>query len=204
MHALGIKHHHHLDKTEIIDFFNQQAFHWDEDMIRNEAAIETILDMGGIENGVSVLDIACGTGVLFEDYMVRGVSEIVGVDISPEMIKIAKSKYPVIDLICADAGEYDFGREFDRIMIYNAFPHFDDPHGLIHNLVDHLKPGGRLTVAHGMSRAALDRHHSGGALKVSVGLMSEDDLAEMLGAHIRVDVKISDDEKYIVSGVLDD
>ena len=201
MHELGIKHHHHLDKTEIIDFFNEMAPHWDAEMIRNEAAIRSILDLGGIRPGIRVLDVACGTGVLFPDYMVRGVSSITGIDISSEMVRIAQEKFPVVDVICGDAGTYGFGCDFDAIMIYNAFPHFDDPHGLLHNLCDHLKPGGRLTVAHGMSRAALDKHHSGGALKVSVGLMSENDLAAMMEGHLHVDVKISDDEKYIVSGV---
>lgn len=51
-----------------------------------------------------------------------------------------------------------------------------------------------------MSRESLNRHHSGAASKVSVELMHEDDLAELMLRFVAVDVKISDDEKYIVSG----
>ena len=85
-------------------------------------------------------------------------------------------------------------------MVYNAFPHFPNPAKLIEALASHLKDGGRLTVAHSMSRKQLDSHHSGPAAKVSNGLMSEDDLAKLFGAYFEVDVKVSNDQMYIVSG----
>lgn len=204
MHELGIKHHHHLNKKEVTDFFNKCAPGWDAGMIRHEHAIGEILKVSGIGPGKSVLDVACGTGVLIQDYMMLGASSITGVDISIEMLKIAKSKFPVIDFVCADAAEYDFRGRYDCVMVFNAFPHFDDPDGLIANLAGHMNRGGRLTIAHDMSRSDLDRHHSGGALKVSVGLMSEDSLAEIMGKYLTVDTKISDDEKFIVSGVKND
>ena len=74
------------------------------------------------------------------------------------------------------------------------------PEKLIAALTAKLKYGGRLTIAHGMSRESLNRHHSGAASKVSVELMHEDDLAELMLRFVAVDVKLSDDEKYIVSG----
>ena len=69
-------------------------------------------------------------------------------------------------------------------------------------LISHLKPGGTLTVAHGMSRAKLDRHHSGSASKVSVGLMSEEDLASIFETKLQVTVKISNERMYQVVGIL--
>ena len=63
-----------------------------------------------------------------------------------------------------------------------------------------LKPGGYLTVAHGMSRAAIDHHHSGHASKVSVGLMHEDALAAMFRRHLHLTDKISTDRMYQVTG----
>ena len=64
-----------------------------------------------------------------------------------------------------------------------------------------LAPGGRLTIAHGMSRAAINRHHSGSASKVSVGLIPETELAEILNEWFTVDVVVSNDEIYVVSGM---
>lgn len=63
-----------------------------------------------------------------------------------------------------------------------------------------LKSGGCLTVAHGMSRAAIDHHHEGPASKVSVGLMHEDALAEIFAKHLTITVKTSDDRMYQVAG----
>lgn len=51
-------------------------------MIRNEPVIRTILDNAGIRAGVDVLDVACGTGVLFPDYLARDVHSVTGVDIA--------------------------------------------------------------------------------------------------------------------------
>ena len=63
-----------------------------------------------------------------------------------------------------------------------------------------LKQGGTLTVAHGMSREKIDRHHQGVASKVSRGLMHEDELASLFARYLRLTVKISDDRMYQVAG----
>ena len=116
-----------MEKKRIADFFDKCASWWDADMIRHEDIISTILTCGGICAGVDVLDVACGTGVLFPDYLSRGVASVTGIDISPEMVKIAAGKFPEVKVICGDVEETEFNRQFDCIMVYNAFPHFPDP-----------------------------------------------------------------------------
>ena len=61
-----------------------------------------------------------------------------------------------------------------------------------------------MTIAHGMSRAALELHHSGSASKVSGGLMTTDQLKKLFDAHFDVEVMISNDRMYQVSGVKKD
>lgn len=191
-----------MEKTVIKEFFNRLAPGWDETTVRNEKVIEFILDCGGIKSGVDVLDVACGTGVLFPDYFARKVASLTAIDISPEMVKIAREKFPEAEVICGDAEKTAFSRDFDSIMVYNAFPHFPSPEGLISALSGHLKRGGRLTVAHGMSRELLEEHHKGVPAGVSISLLPERELADIFGKYLEVDTVISDDEKYIVSGVL--
>ena len=192
-----------MDKNEIIAFFDRCAPDWDKNMIRNDDIIAAILDNGGVVAGTEVLDVACGTGVLFPDYLARGVARVVGVDISPEMIRIANEKFSQanISFICGDVEEVKFDRLFDCVMLYNAIPHFTDPANLMSSLAECLKPGGRLSVAHGMSREKIDHHHSGTASKISMGLMPETELAGMLRPYFDVDVIISNDHMYQVSGV---
>lgn len=190
-----------MNKETVAAFFDQCAPWWDEDMVRNEQIITKILDNGGIREGVHILDVACGTGVLFPDYLKRGAASVTGIDISHEMVKIASDKFPQVQVLCGDVEETEFDRQFDCVMVYNAFPHFPNPHRLIQTLAGLVKPGGRLSVAHGMSRAALANHHAGRASEVSIELIHEQQLADLFGQWFDVDVVISDNEMYQVSGV---
>lgn len=190
-----------MDKKKIAEFFDRCAPWWDADMIRNEPVITKILDNAGIVPGVSVLDVACGTGVLFSDYLKRGAASVTGVDISAEMARIAQEKFPQVDVICGDVEQIRFDRQFDRVMVYNAFPHFPDPEKLVETLAKVTVPGGRLSVAHSMSRAQLQAHHAGRASQVSIELLEENALADIFRKWFAVDVVISDEKMYQVSGL---
>ncbi|MBR4541916.1 MAG: class I SAM-dependent methyltransferase, partial [Lachnospiraceae bacterium] len=65
-----------------------------------------------------------------------------------------------------------------------------------------LKPGGTLTIAHGMSRDKINSHHKGTASKVSNGLMEVNELAEIFRKYLTVRTVISDDSMYQVAGIL--
>lgn len=191
-----------IDLKEVIEFFDRLAPDWDAGMVRNEPVIARILDLGGVVPGADVLDVACGTGVLIPDYLHRGAASVTGVDISPKMAQIARGKFADdgrVRILCGDAQEGTFGR-FDCILIYNAFPHFSEPAKLLRNLSRQLKPGGRLTVAHGMSREKINLHHSGGARPVSNGLMPAEELADLFAPFLTVDSTVSDESMYLVSG----
>ncbi len=189
-----------IDKQAVIHFFNHLAADWDKDTVRNDTIIHKILDNAGVKAGAHVLDVACGTGVLFPDYLQRQVGSLTAIDISEEMVKIAQSKFPQVNVLCGDVENAVFPQKFDCIVVYNAFPHFPNPETLISVLAGHLAPGGLLTVAHGMSRAAIDRHHEGAASRVSLGLMHEDSLAELFSKYLTVTVKHADDSMYQITG----
>ena len=148
-----------------------------------------------------MLDVACGTGVLFPDYLKRGTASVTGIDISPEMAKIARRKFPEVKVICGDVETAQFDQKYDAVMVYNAFPHFPDPANLIKVLAELVAPGGKLSVAHSMSRAALTHHHGGSASTVSIDLLEEHELAALFAPYFSVDVIISNDHMYQVAGV---
>ena len=190
-----------MDKETIRDFFNNFAPQWDNEPIAEKEIIDTVLDNGDIKENVDILDVACGTGVLFPYYLERKVKSITAVDISPEMVKIAKSKFPQADVICGDAENFTFPHQFDAIMIYNAFPHFPEPEKVIENLSKHLKSGGKISIAHRLSKKELDEVHMKSAGKVSNILPECEELAEMLKPYFNVDIMISNDKMYQVSGI---
>ena len=193
-----------MEKHDVIEFFDSKAATWDAELIKNDAVIEQILDNVEIGPGMDVLDVACGTGVLFDHYLKRDVASVTGIDISPEMAKIAEAKFAgeeKIRVICGDVEETVFDRKFDRIVVYNAFPHFPNSKRLIKTLAGLLKDDGRMTVAHGASREKIDGHHTGSASKVSKGLMAADSLQKLFNPYFEVEIMISNGKMYQVSGV---
>ena len=193
-----------MNKQDIVEFFDRCAPSWDAEMIKSDEIIGKILDNAEVAEGQDVLDVACGTGVMFPYYLERKAASVTGIDISPEMAKIASAKYadqPNVQVICGDVEQTQFDRKFDRIVVYNAFPHFPNPQRLIATLASLLKDGGRLTIAHGASRESIDNHHKGSAGKVSNGLMSADSLKALFEPHFEVEIMISNSRMYQVSGI---
>ena len=193
-----------MEKKDVIEFFDRCAPAWDAEMVKSDKIINAILDNAEVGPGMDILDVGCGTGVMFPYYLERGAASVTGVDISPKMAQIAGEKYAgnsAVRVICADVEEFSFDRKFDAVVVYNAFPHFPEPKRLIKTLAALLKEGGRLTVAHGASREAIDGHHQGSASGVSNGLMSAESLRALFAPWLQVEVVISNDRMYQVSGV---
>ena len=193
-----------MNKSDVIEFFDKYAPSWDADQIPKDKIINRILDNAGVGEGQEILDVACGTGILFPFYLERKVASVTGIDISHEMAKLAAEKHKDcenIQVICGDVEETRFAGQFDNVMVYNAFPHFPEPERLIATLASVTKEGGRLTIAHGASREQIDNHHSGAASKVSNGLMYADELKTLFDPYFEVDIVISNQEMYQVSGV---
>ena len=193
-----------IDNADVARFFDGLAPAWDGDLVRKEAVIGRILDAAEITDGVSVLDAGCGTGVLIGDYLLRGARRVLGVDLSPRMLTEAERKFhgdTRVSFFCGDAARLPYDGAFDRFMVYNAFPHFGDPAALFRRAALDLAEGGRITIAHGMSREAILRHHAGGAAHVSLALPEADALMESMRPWFHVDTVLSDAAMYLVSCV---
>ncbi len=191
-----------MNKNEVISFFDKNAFVWDEQMIRDDKIIDMILANAGVSGDKDVLDVACGTGVLIPDYLARNVASVTAVDISSEMVKMAKQKFQQqnVHIICGDIETIELPQKYDNIVVYNAFPHFAEPQVLIKRLVTLLKPDGMLTVAHGMSRERINACHAGVASHVSIGLLEIEELAAIFRQELEVVVQIADEHMYQVVG----
>ena len=92
-----------IDKRDVQAFFDRLAPDWDAGTVRNEAVIARILDNAGVCEGCTVLDVACGTGVLFGDYVKRGAARVTAVDLSPEMAARAAETWAFADSSAARA-----------------------------------------------------------------------------------------------------
>lgn len=147
------------------EFFDKLASEWDlhftaEDLER----LTHIVDSFEIRKGMDILDLGCGTGVLF-DLLRRRVSEtgsVVGVDFSWQMASTAHRNFPFsnVNVVDADASVLPFtDRSFDIGIAFNAFPHFTNKPGVVRELERVLKPAARYYIIHLTSSDELARHH---------------------------------------------
>lgn len=96
----------------------------------------------------TVLDVACGTGAHLE--ILRRWYEVEGVDLSPEMLEVARGRLPDVPLHVADMRSLDLGRKFDAVTcLFSAIGYVTDGaemRSTIQRLADHVAPGGVLIV----------------------------------------------------------
>lgn len=187
----------------IADYFDARAGRWDEHYIPGLPVRSAVAFLSGARPGARVLDIGCGTGVMFPELLGMGVSELVGVDISPGMAGIAAGKYAGearVRVFCADILKFASGA-FDAAVLYDAYPHFPDKPALLQSVRALLKPGGRFTVAHGSGRACINACHDKVPAAVSAELLPAREEAAFWMPRFLVDMLIDAPHFYLISGI---
>ena len=104
--------------------------------------------------GASVLEVGCGVGTLLGDLRpARGL----GIDFSPEMIRIARENHPELDFRVVDAHTLDIDETFDFVILSNLVGELIDiqqvlsrlPHVCHHRtriIITHYKQAFSLTI----------------------------------------------------------
>ena len=154
-------------------FFDDLAAEWD---LRYTAEdLERLLNLVGrlpISDGMSILDLGCGTGVLF-DMLRRRVGPkglVTGVDFSIRMAQQAHRNFPFVNVtvVDADASSLPFHDScYDMIVSFSAFPHFVHKELAVKEAGRVLNPGAPLYIIHlASSKEIADSHESkGGPIK---------------------------------------
>jgi SAM-dependent methyltransferase len=108
----------------------------------------------------TVLDAGCGTGRVALELARRGV-DVVGVDLDPAMLEIAKAKGPELPWMQGDLADVDLdlGRVFDVVVMAGNVMVFLAPGTegrVVANLARHLAPGGALVAGFQLDEGRLD------------------------------------------------
>jgi len=96
----------------------------------------------------TVLDAGCGTGRVAIELAHRGI-DVVGVDLDPAMLEVARRKAPDLDWRHADLATLDLGRRFDLVVMAGNVLLFVAPGteaAIVERMAAHLSPGGRLVA----------------------------------------------------------
>ncbi|MCR5445606.1 MAG: bifunctional demethylmenaquinone methyltransferase/2-methoxy-6-polyprenyl-1,4-benzoquinol methylase UbiE [Bacteroidales bacterium] len=93
-----------------------------------------------------ILDVACGTGDMAVNLVRQGCT-VTGVDISEEMLAIAKQKAPDATYIVADAEQLPFeDKTFDAVTCAFGVRNFLHLKQGLDEMIRVLKPGGRMVI----------------------------------------------------------
>ena len=186
--------------SDVQEFFDIRASIWDDWSKDDPSFIRSFLNLISIKEGGRVLDLACGTGVLTPFLLETKASFILGMDISPKMIEVAKSKYEEssrLRFLAKDFYSYD-GERFDHIICYNAYPHFLDVDGFVEKAFALLQPDGTLTIVHDAGRVALDTHHDAHAKGVSRHLLPVNEEAKQFSKRFDIIKAEEGESSYLI------
>jgi SAM-dependent methyltransferase len=108
-----------------------------------------VTDAAGVAPGHRVLDVACGTGVVARTAAERvgPAGTVVGVDLNPAMLEVARRLRPDIDWRRGDAGALPVAdASFDAVLCQAAMMFFPDRAGAVREMARVLDEDGAVAV----------------------------------------------------------
>ena len=113
----------------MIKYFNKDLAYIHDVGFSDFAAQASRLILNIIPNStpLSILDLGCGTGVLAEILYLSG-HKVVGIDISPEMIELARKRVPECKFIVSSFFTIDFPRSHVIVSTGECLNYLFDPH----------------------------------------------------------------------------
>jgi SAM-dependent methyltransferase len=115
---------------------------------------EALLAAAELRLGEAVLDVGCGGGAttLAASYAVGPKGSVTGVDVTPEMLELARTRVADtgianVDFVAGDAEKCDFENRYDVAISRFGTMFFDDPIAAFANIRQAMKPAGRVCIA---------------------------------------------------------
>jgi SAM-dependent methyltransferase len=110
-------------------------------------SIEPLLDAVVVTQGMRLLDVACGPGLLTAAAAHRG-AQAVGVDLSAGMLELARQLHPGVEFREADVEHLPFvDSSFDAVTCSFALGHLPHPELALAECIRVLSAGGRIALA---------------------------------------------------------
>jgi predicted TPR repeat methyltransferase len=104
--------------------------------------------------GASVLDLGCGGGAPVALHMAAHGFHVTGVDSSPTLISLCRTRMPDQEWVVADMRSLALGRRFDAILAWDSFFHLgqDDQRRMFRIFAAHSGAGGVLMFNAGFAQ----------------------------------------------------
>jgi len=140
-------------KRAIADSYDRRSSKYDEGEWRKQVC-DNLIGYSVVRKEQSVLDIGTGTGrlAIAAGKIVGSKGSVIGVDLSSQMLAIARNKVEKTGLHnvrfqLADAEQLDYASDrFDYILCANTFPWISNKEAVLKSWHRFLKPGGRIAI----------------------------------------------------------
>ena len=189
---------------EIAEYFDSVAAFWDDDFSEAKPARSVAATVSIPWGGACVLDIGCGSGSMFMDLLENGACEIEGLDISRNMVEVARSKYDFDPRIHVTHGDFLRHEQpgYDVLMAFNSYHFFSQPRVFLNKAKQLLRPGGRLTVAFPYDRDHVNTLSAILPAGMARGLLSAEEEALFWQELFDVDCLCDNGSLYLISGLV--
>ncbi len=109
----------------IVGHYERHATDWDSDRRKSGWNDKHWHDrfVQGLPEHASVLDLGCGGGMPVAANLVGHGLRVTGVDSSPTLISLSRSRLPDQDWVVADMRALSLGRTFDGVLAWDSFFH---------------------------------------------------------------------------------
>ena len=146
--------------NEIEQYFDNASKSWDE--MERSPRIKEYLYSLPLKEGMKVLDVACGTGIITETLYEIVKIDIEAIDISSKMIEKAKINHPQNYLHFFNKDFYQLqNKTYDALIVFDVYPHFLDVTNFVKKSDQLLNDNGYLIILHDIGKKTLSEHHKG-------------------------------------------
>ncbi|MCC6720754.1 MAG: class I SAM-dependent methyltransferase [Bacteroidia bacterium] len=128
----------------------EAIWNWDSPAGKKRAQrrAELLVKYGEIKSTDKILEIGCGTGLFTGKVLeLTGATDITAIDISPELLEIAKLKYPTPEFILGDAMKLEYPDNTFDVVFGSSVLHHLDMEKTCKEIYRVLKPEGRIAFA---------------------------------------------------------
>lgn len=211
-----------------VEFFETRAADWEASCypppVRRR--LEALIDDFNIQPCSRVLDVGTGPGILLPYLQERVGPEgrIWAFDLAFNMVRQAHRKtlvtcnppdggcntqpqhsvpgLPASLVVQADAHHLPFhAGQFDQVICFAAFPHFERPDTALMEMSRVLRDGGSLIIAHLMSRMELAEHHGTHTAVADDVLPNPENMRRLFDqARLRLDTLVDMPGRYLAKG----
>lgn len=134
-----------MTPNEVARSYDQLAAQWNSDSFPRSNGIEQHeRAIAFLKEKRYALDIGCGSNGRIIDLLVSQGFAVEGLDISPQMIELARLRHPNVAFHLADICEWDFPRRYDLISAWDSIWHLPltSQEPVMTKILQGLTPGG--------------------------------------------------------------